>query len=230
VERRPNPWKIASTVLLLAGGALVIASLFLPWYSFSSSTSFSGSTTRDQATFLLGGNVVLACSSRSDCPWSSTGTFPDGAAHFGHLGALYAGLQTVVLVTALLALAAAALVWMPLDRGRRTWVAPAVAVLGGVIGAAAVLGLSATGPTSFAADLQDSGPGPWSSFAGSATSGQVSYAWGPLDGWYLGLGAAVLLLAGFALLEADRRRRSPPSPVPRTVKPPTPSPGPARSE
>jgi len=111
------------------------------------------------------------------------------------------------------------------NKAARARSAMTLAIVAMVVAIAAVGMFAVALPTAIGQDTPNHpATGPWSSFYGSTnateyglTSGTVT--WGPAIGWYLAIGAFVVLLVGMIILAVSRKE--PPEPAPVAVPAPS---------
>ncbi len=218
---RKGDRRLLGAVLVLVAGFLLAAALFTPWYS----NDYTGSNPAHfDILFYLGasswdGTIQYSCSAGVHCP--SATSYSSGS--LNNSGVVAEVTLALVAAACVLGLYAGAIgMRFRRDESRtRTMIILAVTALGlGVVAAAF-----------YAAAIQASFGGPWSSFWGSSTgysevSGTVSNSWGPSIGWYLSIVAIAALLVGTVILLRHRRdstEAAPPSaasgPVPESNPP-----------
>jgi hypothetical protein len=215
-----------ASVIILVGAVLLIAAVFTPWYAEQFS-GYGATITQNAYPGLpsSNGTISYACSgipSEASCP-SQTSYNTERANNTGNLAeaVYFLGIAGFILgfIGGILGL-------MSRGNPRRTTPALALAVVGMLLAVAAVGMFAGALPGAISSDTPShSGSGPWSSFLGSTNassfgvhvSGNIS--WGPAIGWYLALGAFVVLLVGIILI--FRYRRDPPSPAPAATPAPS---------
>lgn len=196
------------SLLLLVSSAVLVAAVFVPWYAYE----FSASIGTDTQLLHVGiptanGTISYACTGEraSSCPTSSSYS----AQHYGATGALAeAAFFTILAAVGVGILAVVSALLRPRRwNGRRSLLA-----LGGgyaILTAAAPLLLALALPSAQNADVTGSSrpptQGPWTSFIGSASFTQPSIGtstlqWGPALGWYLGIVAVGIAVAGIVFL------------------------------
>lgn len=222
--------RILGAVIVLVGAVLLIAALFMAWYEVQVKESAGGATVTGtyhtypglpstngtvQTTFSCSGLPAgYSCpatntTSYSKADLNSTGQLAE-IGFFLLIGGFVLGLLGAVIGFA---------------SGRKAGRAGAAAALGVVamILAVAAFGLFAVmlpGAIGNDSPNHQGFDGPWSSFIGSGNSTYYSApggtaSWGPAVGWYLTIGAFVVLLIGVIVLA--RSRREPPEPTPVSV-------------
>jgi len=216
----------AKAVLFGVAIALLALSLVFPWWSESAANPMSASETSTQEYSPITG-VTGTCS--PGCTPAEEGPLPgpfQGIKTFSSLGlnetgALYEGVLGLTIIgMASAALALVAPFAAPL-RARLRSFAPLAAIVASALASGL---LAALQPVAYrmdnAATFEDHGawtaaPSPQTSFWGSCSPGPSngictsgwSDSWGPGLGWYLVVGAALVLMA-IALLPVLRARRS----------------------
>ncbi|MHB1434700.1 MAG: hypothetical protein ACYCPN_01965 [Thermoplasmata archaeon] len=220
----------AGAILAVVAFVILIAALFVPWYSFSESASgpyFTGSQTTN---FYIGNgsnSVQFTCTGNQSCPSSTNYGNVSGTA-LTKTGQDSVLLQYVVIGAIVVGALGAIMAFAGRHRPGRGRAAIALLVVACLITIAAPITQMAVQPGALHSDLKSSGmtngAGPWNSFFGSnkTTHGPetVTTTWGPSTGWYLAFGAFVLFLVGAIL---STRREKGPSPV---AAPATGTPGP----
>lgn len=217
-------------IIVLLGAVLLIATVFVPWYTESASFSgpVAGSWTSNTYPGLAdqNGTVQSSCSGHpaNGCPPSQTSY---KGADLNNTGSLVQTGYYLLLAGFFLGLIGAII-------GLAARKRPGGAVAAGAVAVVAML-LALAIPVLFAVQLPGAiskddptatGSGPWSSFMGSATTNlgfgeSMKLTWGPTTGWYLAFVAFVVLLIGAIVLFGARKE--PTSPAPTSVPEPTPS-------
>lgn len=212
--------RLVGASIVLVGLILLLAAFFLPWYTQEGSLSSPGastiSVTRSAYLGLPGqnGTIQYTCSNfPGTCP-SQTSYSAQNATNVGRLAEIGYFLVIGAIVLALVGTVVGFLSGRTPGRARG---AAALAVVALLLAIAAAGTLTVALPGAIGADTPGhTGTGPWSSFWGSnsTTSGTTTttLTWGAGTGWYLAVGAFVILLAGAIVLA--RSRREPPPPVP----------------
>jgi len=213
--------KLVASVIILIGAILLIAALFVPWYS--EETSGFGITETVNAHPGLpssNGTLTFSCSGTSSCP--SQTSYSDQ--NQNNTGAVAETGFFMLLGGFVLGLLAAILGLMSRGKPGRPTAALGLAVLALILAIAAPGLFAASLPGAISKDTPNhtGSSGPWASFYGS-TSASVegttfTTTWGPAIGWYLSIAAFVILLIGVILLL--RARDAPPpamSPPPMTA-------------
>jgi hypothetical protein len=204
--------------LILIGAVLLIIALFTAWYSVAISVHGGGVPPNAQDTYLYAGFPSSIGTVREVC----TGAFASGCSAetsyngygsgYDQAGMLAEYVYILLIAGIALALAAAALGLYADGNRRRVSIAVVVAIIAVVSGLAAPGLYAAALPTAIGNGMQyHSGSGPWSTFFGSNTSTSKpsnitgTITWGPGAGWFLSIGASVVLLAGLVMLTRARR-------------------------
>lgn len=218
---------IAGSALRVLGIALVIAALFVAWYSVSSTgEEVVGGTplaTTGSLTFypLNQFSFKLTCQGSSSCFSNLSGTeaYPQGT--FDSIGTLYDIVAGLVIGGIVLSALAMLLAFMG-GRRRSGWAGTLALVAILVLVAAPVL-LAVAQPSvlSSSGGSPTGGSSPDTSFFGSCsgsgcgssmTPGEtVNESWGPSAGWYLCLVGVAFLLAGLIVGRGQRNGARPPS-------------------
>jgi len=197
---RKGDRRLLGAVLVLIGGLLLATALFMPWYS----NDYTGSNPAHfDILFYLGpsswdGTIQYSCSAGVHCP-SATSYSSGSLNNSGVVAEVTLALVAAACVLGLYAGAIGIRFRRDASRTRKT-----------IILAVTALGLAVTAAAFYAATIQVSWGGSWSSFWGSSTgysevSGTVSNSWGPSIGWYLSIVAIAALLAGTVILLRHRR-------------------------
>jgi len=212
-------FRTLGAIIVLVGTVLLVAAIFLPWYS--EQVTIGGGPSETQYFYLgtpgTNGTVQYSCSGLAageSCP-SSTSYSSYGQQNTYDLndtGLIAATAFFLLIIGAILGFVAAVLAFgrrQKPGRGGAAWGLAAVALILALI---APLVFAGALPNALSHDLPSSvrqGSGPWSSFYGSNSTtvgtSTVSESWGPSVGWYLSIVAFVVLLVGVALV-----RRGPP--------------------
>jgi len=199
---------LVAMLVVLIGVVLLIVSLFTPWYT----TEASGDGITASMNFYPGlpttnGTIQYVCSGTGvPCP-SSTSYSDYGINNTGRVAETGYFLIIAGIVFGLLAVILALLGRRKPGRGRAAVAVTIIAVI-----------LAIAAPGAFAVELphaisQDypgaTGTGPWSSFFGSNSTTESGFTltstWGPAIGWYLSIGAFVVLWVGVILLLRQRK-------------------------
>jgi hypothetical protein len=216
--------RLIAAVIILVGAVLLIAAVFTPWYA----EQFSGSGVTVTQNAYPGlpssnGTIQYTCSGLpSGVSCLSQTSYNTYTAN--NTGNIAEAVYFMAIAGFILGFIGAIIGLMSRSNPRRTAPAMALAVVAMILAVAAVGVFAVALPGAIGSDSPNhSGTGPWSSFFGSTNTGrfdiQGTLTWGPGVGWYLAIGAFVLLLVGVIL--ALRFRRDPLPPVPAT----TPAPG-----
>ncbi len=217
-------------IIVLVGAILLISAIFLPWYSIQFSASAGGASvkaTENSYPGLPGQNgtvqTTYTCSGVPICPPTSTSSYQDS--HLNSTGQVAETGFFLLIVGFVVGLIGAII---GLTSGRNAKRAGTAAVIGlvAMVIAVATFSLFAVAlPGAIGNDSPGhSGSGPWSSFFGSGNQtffgiSGASWSWGPAIGWYLTIGAFVVLLVGSIILFTSRKE--PPSPAPTVFPQPT---------
>jgi hypothetical protein len=200
--------RVVAAIIILIGAILLIAALVMPWYSYKIPEG-SGSATINFYPDMpsTSGGVQYSCSSLPSCPSSTsysslnlnnTGTIAE-AGFYLLIGGIVLGIIAAIIGAASRGKASRANAAVPL-----AVVALILALVAPVLFAVAL-------PTATGNDAKGhTGSGPWSSFFGSDSGA----SWGPAIGWYLSIGAAVILLIGVIVLAMARKEPPPPTSTP----------------
>jgi hypothetical protein len=209
----PKVGRLIASVIVLIGAVLLIAALVTPWYSFKTPVpEVPGATVTSNSYPDLpstSGGIQYSCSglpAAAACP-SSTSYNDARLNNTGNIAETGFFLLIVGLVVGIVAF-----IFGIMSRGNVRRVTPAIAL------AVVAMIFAIITPVLFAAALPNAiskdspgatGSGPWSSFIGSSSGA----SWGPAVGWYLSIGAFVVLLIGLILLFLWRRQPAEPAPV-----------------
>ena len=226
--------RLVGAIIVLVGAVLLIAALFMPWYTWQTTASEGGASITGTINTYPGlpstnGTVQYSYS----CTNVPSGFCPNSTSDsYSHLNLNSTGQVAetgfFLLITGFVIGLIGAIIGLTSGKNSRR-AGPAMA-LGAVamILAVAAFGLFAvTLPGAISNDSKGhSGDGPWSSFIGSGSTNYsgipATDTWGPAIGWYLTIGAFGVLLIGVILLAVSRK--SPPEPTPVSVPAPTATP------
>ncbi len=221
---KPNARRsVLGASLLVVGIVVLLVSLFVGWYTVSSTATdeVSGSTFTASATANLYPFNYLSesfnCQGSSYCFSNSTYTGSYAQGSFASLGTLYDVVTGLILGGIALGCAAVALAFAGGYR-KKVW-AGRLAVLAVVVVILAPTLPALTQPSILSSQGTSSGgASPQTSFAGSCAQSAcgndlspgatTSASWGPSLGWYLGLVAIVPLLLGWLELRSRRKPSS----------------------
>ncbi len=222
-------------LIVLVGALLLIATVFVPWYSESESFhtpvggSWSYTTTSYPGLANQNGTVRSSCSGAalplpvngSLCPPSQTSY---NGADLNTTGLLVETGYFLLLAGFVLGVISALIGLATRRRSKGAVTAGALGIVAMVLAVAVPVLFAVLLPTAISDDLpQETGSGPWSSFMGSHTTNlvdiSVKLTWGPAIGWYLSFVAFVVLLVGAIVLILARK--GPASPAPISVPEPT---------
>lgn len=216
--------------LAIVGLAVVLASMFLPWYSYT----ISGK--------VWVGNTLYEAYDRSDYSFNGIRSVDEMSTHgftmtnsstrsWGEYEKQYASVHdappqlsgvysaALLLVVAAVTLCALGMLLAVLFRMRkRSMRFPAVVLLVGALVALTAAGAFFLGHPPAARNdgtmmyipppPASPPPGPHDSFSGEYSRQPLTFHWGPALGWYLCLGAPFLMISGALLLHAMNRGRS----------------------
>jgi hypothetical protein len=215
--------RLIAAVIILVGAVLLIAAVFMPWYAEQASYNVSGQSITVTRNAYLGmpssnGTLQYACTGLPSGVSCGTQTSYNSA-DSNNTGNIAEAVYFMGIAGFVLGFIGAILGLMSRGNSRRIIPAVALAIVGMILAIAAVGVFAVALPGAISSDTPGhTGSGPWSSFFGS-TNGSTfgipisgSVTWGPAVGWYLAIGAFVLLLIGVVFLL--RYRRDPPAPVP----------------
>jgi hypothetical protein len=212
----------AAGIFAILGAILLIASLFVIYYSDTVSASGGGYSFSGEQAYFLNDKMESSFS-------GSTNTQTYSAAGENNTGNLYNVVTYLTYGGIVLGLIGAVLAFMG-----RSGTARLVLVLALILAIVGPLILLAEQPAAVSADYKNStgsspsGSGPWSSFYGSCsnsacgsaagvanTSGvSNSQSWGPGLGWYLAIVAFVFFLIGMVMAGGRRMAAATPAPEP----------------
>lgn len=220
--------RVIASIIILIGAILLIAAVFIPWYTYEAKTSSSfenGSTTINSYPGLPTQNGTLQCSS------SGAGSCPYTQSSYQHADENNTGVVAetgfyLLIVGFILGFVGAILGVASRGNPRRAGPAVTLGVIAMILAIITPVLFTAALPTALSKDIpakeRPSTNGPWSSFMGTNSSTlttpygplTVNLTWGPAIGWYLAFAAFVVLLIGVILLI---RNRKDPEPVPVSV-------------
>jgi len=211
--------RFVGAIIVLIGAVLLIAAVFIPWYTWQQKASEDGaSITGTISTYpgLPGQNGTVqtsySCSnlpSSVSCPSGTSNSYSN--LNLNNTGQVAETGLVLLIVGFVLGLIGAILGFLSGGSGRRAGLAMALAAIAMILAIVAVGLFAAELPTAIGKDATGhTGSGPWSSFWGS---GNLSYmgipgstaTWGPGIGWYLTIGAFVVLLIGTVVLMRARK-------------------------
>ncbi len=219
--------RMVGAVIVLVGAILLVAALFMPWYT--ESFSASGITVSENAYPgfpSTNGTIQYTCSglpsgascepqtSYSDAKLNNSGTIAEVGFFLIIVGVIFGIIGAIIGLTSR-------------SNPRRARSAATMAIVAMIVAIAAVGMFAAALPTAIGQDTPGhSGSGPWSSFFGSTSASRFgitggTLSWGPSIGWYLAIAAFVVLLVGMVVL---MRARKDPQPTPTATPGPTSSP------
>lgn len=221
--------RIVGAIIILVGAFLLIAALFTPWYSIelkesSQGVSISGTYHTYPGLPSTNGTVqtTYSCSGLPagyPCPSGNTTSYQ--GADLNTTG-LVAETGFFLLIGGFVLGLLGAIVGLTSGRkSRRAGPALGLAVVAMILAVLAFSLFAVALPLAIGDDTPNhQGNGPWSSFIGSGNATYYglpggSANWGPAIGWYLAIGAFVVLLIGVIVLAVSRKE--PPEPVPVSV-------------
>jgi hypothetical protein len=215
---------MVGAVIVLVGAILLIAALFTPWYV--ETFSGSGITLNENAYPGLpssNGTIQYTCSglpSGASCePQTSYSNL-----NLNNTGTIAEAGYFLIIVGVVLGLIGAIIGFTSRNNSRRAGPAITLALVAMIVAIASVAMFAVALPSAIGQDTPGhSGTGPWSSFFGSTSASRFgiesgTLSWGPGIGWYLAIGAFVVLLVGMIILMLARK--NPPEPTPTAVPAP----------
>ncbi len=225
--------RLIAAVIILVGAVLLIAAVFMPWYTEQASATVSGQSitiTRNAYVGLPSSNGTLqyTCSglpSEVSCLSQTSYNSVDS----NNTGNIAEAVYFMAIAGFILGLIGGIIGLMSRGNARRATPAFALAIIAMILAIAAVGVFAVALPGAISSDTPGhTGSGPWSSFYGSSNgtsfgipvSGTVT--WGPAIGWYLALVGFVAMLVGIILIL--RYRKGPPAPAPTTMPAPAAAP------
>ena len=200
--------RMVGAVIVLVGAILLVAALFMPWYT--ESFSASGITVGENAYPgfpSTNGTIQYTCSglpsgascepqtSYSDAKLNNSGTIAEVGFFLIIVGVIFGIIGAIIGFTSR-------------NNPRRARSAATMAIVAMIVAIAAVGLFAAALPTAIGQDTPGhSGSGPWSSFFGSTSASRFgltggTLSWGPSIGWYLAIAAFVVLLVGMVVAHA----------------------------
>ncbi|HYA57410.1 MAG TPA: hypothetical protein VEH57_02975 [Thermoplasmata archaeon] len=211
--------RLIAAIIILVGAIVLIAALFMPWYSYKISEAGASETTNTYPGLPgSNGTIQYSCSGIPSCPSQTSYS----KLNWNNTGALAEAGFYMLIVGFILGLIGAIFGFMARGNPRRVGPAVAFAVLALILAIVAPVLFAASLPNAISKDIpaaaRPSSSGPWSSFWGSNSTTLVtppitiSQTWGAGSGWYVSIAAFVILLVGIFLLFIWRR--DPPEPVP----------------
>jgi hypothetical protein len=221
--------RMVGAAILLVGAIVLIAALFMPWYTVQVSAS---GITIDQNSYpglpSSNGTIQYTCSglpSGGQCPHQTS----YNTAKENNTGTIAEAGYFLIIVGFVLGLIGAILAFLSGNNARRARPAMTLAIVAMILAIATVGMFAVALPTAIGQDSPGhTGTGPWSSFFGSGNSSSFGFSggtltWGPGIGWYLTIGAFVIFLVGMIILARARKEPASPAPAaapPTTVTPP----------
>jgi len=209
--------RLIAAVIVLVGVGLLIAALLTPWYSFEVSLLGQSGT----AHYYTGlptenGTIQYSCSYNPGVRGQCGPQTSYSSAHLNNTGVLAETAFFLLIGGVVLGVIAALLGLTSRRKPKRASPAIAFAVIALILAIAGPVVFASALPNAFSKDDLLGHPaaaGPWSTFSGSNSSslGNTTLTWGPGLGWYLSIGAFVLLLVGGILLLLYRK--DPPTPA-----------------
>ena len=216
--------RLVASVFLLAGAVLLAGSLFLPWYSYSSTVMDGASCVAGTHNYTYYLGLPSWNGTVRGVPWC---TIAYEEQSYDHAGLPSTGVVAATTLGIVVTAAAAGLLGGALGvafRGRARWTNPALAlaVVAAILGVAGPELYAVWLPVAYSNDVGGCSGGMCSSFTGSTGGGNGSVIWGPSIGWYLSVLACVVFFIGTLILFLYRR--DPPEPVPLGAPEPVASP------
>lgn len=219
--------RIVGAIIILVGAVLLIAALFTPWYSIelkqsSPGVSISGTYHTYPGLPSTNGTVQTSYSCSGlppgyPCPSGNTTSYQ--GADLNTTGLLAETGFFLLIGGFVLGLLGAIIGFTSGRTSRRAGPALGLAVVAMILAVLAFSLFAVLLPLAIGDDTPDhQGSGPWSSFIGSGNATyyglpEGSANWGPAIGWYLTIGAFVVLLVGVIVLAISRREPPEPTPV-----------------
>ena len=219
--------------MVLIGAILLIAAAFIPWYSWQEKATVYGATISGTFNTYPGlpteNGTVQSSNSCSNlpngvsCPSSTSSSY--SKLNLNNTGQLAEAGFYMLIVGFALGLIGGVLGLASGRNSRRAAPAIALAIIAMILAIAAVGMFAGLLPNAIGKDSPGhTGDGPWSSFFGSTSNSSFQGVpstgnWGPGIGWYLTIGAFVVLVIGLVILYAARK--NPPEPTPVSVPAPT---------
>ena len=220
--------RLVGAIIVLVGAILLIAAAFMPWYTYEQTGSgpVSGSVTQNSYPGLpsQSGTIQYTCSGNtgSVCPTNTSTSYSN--LNLSNTGALAETGYFMMIGGFVLGLIGAVLGLASRKRPGRAMGGAALAIVAMILAVAAPALFAVQLPGALGNDVKNHpSSGPWSTFIGSNSTNvgggeTVNTTGGPAIGWYLSIGAFVVLLIGAIILA--RARKEPPSPAPTTVPAP----------
>ena len=214
-------------IVVLVGAILLIVAVFVPWYTWQNKASEYGATITGTINTYPGlpsqnGTIQYSYSCSNlpkgvSCPSSTSSSY--SKLNLNNTGQLAEAGFYMLIAGFVLGFIGAVLGLMSGGNPRRAGPAIALAVIAMILGIAAVGLFAGMLPSAIGKDSPGhTGTGPWSSFFGSSSNTSfegipASGTWGPAVGWYLTIGAFVVLLIGLIILIVARKDPAEPAPV-----------------
>lgn len=224
-------WRLAGTIIILIGAILLIAALFTPWYAYK--TSYAGASETQNSypgIASTNGTIQYTCSglpAGASCP--SQTSYSSIVPKETNVGNIAETGFFLLIVGIILGIIAAIFGFVSRGNARRSGPALTLGIIALLLAIVAPVLFAAALPGAVSSDISTTyrppnTSGPWSSFTGSSSYtnplvGVVSFNWGPGVGWYLSIGAFVILLVGVVLLFIGRKEPSAPTPAPESTAP-----------
>lgn len=228
-------------VILLIGAIVLIAALFMPWYSYEISVAGAGQTQNSYPGLASqNGTIQYSCTSNyqattgTPCPsqtsYSSISPKETNTGNVAETGLF------LLIVGFIVGIVATIFGFMSRGNSRRANPAVVFAIIAVILALITPVLFMAALPGAISSDIstayRPSSSGPWSSFTGS-TSGTIpvsptlsvpfTSSWGPALGWYFAFVAFVLLLIGLIVLLMARKEPSGVAASPTTSTPAAPA-------
>ncbi|MFZ0892756.1 MAG: hypothetical protein WB778_00880 [Thermoplasmata archaeon] len=202
--------------LVLAGVILLIASLFVGWWSLEVSgfgitetlvLGFPVPNGGNGVSFECGGNLSQFI---QHCPASETYS----NASLNATGTLYTAIQFLVFGGVVLGLLGGVLALRTGAVGPRRKLTIVLVTLALALSLAAPAALALAQPAAMHADypkgtVGSNGTSPTNSFWGTNSTDGIAYDWGASVGWYVALGAFLLILVGLFLISRRPKAQAP---------------------
>ena len=221
-------------IVVLIGAILLIVAAFIPWYTWQLKASFEGASVTGTISTYPGlpsqnGTIQTSysCSNvpAGHCPSGTSSSYSKD--YLNNTGQLAEAGFYMLIVGFVLGLIGGVIGLASGSNSRRAGPAIALAIIAMILAVAAVGMFAGLLPNAIGKDSPGhTGDGPWSSFTGSTSNTTylefpATSTWGPGIGWYLTIGAFVVLVVGLVVLFAARK--DPPEPAPVSVPAPTPT-------
>ena len=216
--------RLVGAVIVLIGAILLIATVFMPWYTeqLKATTPVGTGTSTNNAypaTPSQSNGIQCSSSGVGSCKYGSSSSYQtDRLNNTGNIAEAGLFMLIIGFVVGLVG-AILAVLWR--GNPKRGTPALALAIIAMLLALLTPVLFAALLPGAQSSDYPQAerfvGSGPWSSFSGSSSGTlltvPITFTWGPGIGWYLSFVAFVILLIGVVFLFLYRKDPASPAPV-----------------